>query len=46
MINSRRMKWAGYVDRKEEKKRLYKDVVGKCEGKRPLGRCTHKWEDN
>jgi hypothetical protein len=28
-----------------EKRRLYKDLVGKPEGKRPLGKLRHTWED-
>jgi hypothetical protein len=29
-----------------EKKNAYRILVGKPEGKRPLGRSKHKWEDN
>jgi len=29
-----------------EKRRIYRDLVGKPEGKRPLGRPRHRWEDN
>jgi hypothetical protein len=32
------MRWAGHVARMEEKKNMYKLLVGKPEGKRPLGR--------
>jgi transposase len=37
MIKSRRMRWAGYVARKETRN-AYRILVGKPEGKRPLGR--------
>jgi hypothetical protein len=37
-IKSRRMRWAGHVARMGEKRKLYKVLVGKPEGKRPLGR--------
>jgi hypothetical protein len=38
MIKSRRMKRAGYVARMREKRNAYRRLVGKPEGKRPLGR--------
>jgi hypothetical protein len=38
IIKSRRMRWAGHVARMGEKKNVYKLLVGKPEGKRPLGR--------
>jgi hypothetical protein len=38
MIKSRRMRWAGHVARMGEKMNEYKILVGKPEGKRPLGR--------
>jgi hypothetical protein len=37
-IKSRRMRWAGHVALMGEEKKLYKVLVGKPEGKRPLGR--------
>jgi len=40
------MKWAGHVARMWEKRGIYRVLVGKPEGKRPLGRPRHKWEDN
>jgi hypothetical protein len=43
-IESRTMRWAGYVARVGEE-RVYKALVGKPEGKRPLGRPMHRWED-
>jgi hypothetical protein len=38
IIKSRRMRWAGYVARMGEKRNVYRLLVGKPEGKRPLGR--------
>jgi hypothetical protein len=46
MIKSRRMRWAGHVARMGEKRNSYKILVGKPEGKRPLERLGHRWEDN
>ena len=46
MIKSRRMRWAGHVARKEERRGLYRVLVGKPEGKRTLGRPKYRWEDN
>jgi hypothetical protein len=43
---SRKMRWAGHVARVADMKNAYKMLVGKLEGKRPLGRPRHKWEDN
>jgi hypothetical protein len=37
-IKSRRMRWAGHVARMGEKRNVYRLLVGKPEGKRPLGR--------
>jgi hypothetical protein len=37
MIKSRRMRWAGHVARMGEKRNAYRLLVGKPEGKRPLG---------
>jgi hypothetical protein len=36
VIKSRRLRWAGHVARMEERKRAYRALVGKPEGKRPL----------
>jgi hypothetical protein len=44
-IKSRRMRWAGYVSRVEEEKKVYRVLVGIAEGKRPLGRPRRRWED-
>jgi hypothetical protein len=38
LINSRRMRWAGNLARMEEGRGVYKVLVGKPEGKRPMGR--------
>jgi hypothetical protein len=38
MMKSRRIKWAGHVARMGEKRNAYRILVGKLEGKRPLGR--------
>jgi hypothetical protein len=46
VIKSRRMIWAGHVAHVEEMKNVYKILVRKCEGKRPLGRLRQRWEDN
>jgi len=46
MIKSRRMRRAGHVARKEEMREVHKVLVGKPEGKRPLGRPRRRWEDN
>ena len=46
VIKSRRMRWAGYVARMGEDRGLYRVLVGKPEGKRPLGRPRRRWEDN
>jgi len=42
VIKSRRMKWAGHVARIGERKGVYRVLVGKPEGKRPLGRPKHR----
>jgi hypothetical protein len=45
-IRSRRMRWAGHVARIGEERKVYKVLVGKPEGKRPLGRPREgRWED-
>jgi hypothetical protein len=40
------MMWAGYVARMGEKRNVYRLLVGKPEGKRPLGRPRSRWIDN
>jgi hypothetical protein len=44
-IKSSRMRWAGHVARLREGRNVYRVLVGKLEGKRPLGRPRRKWED-
>jgi hypothetical protein len=46
MIKSRRMRWAGHVTRMGEKRNACRILVGKPEGRRPLGRPKRGWEDN
>jgi hypothetical protein len=46
VIKLRRMRWAGHVERMGKKRNVYKLLVGKPEGKRPLGRPRRKWMDN
>ena len=40
------MRWAGHVTRMEVRRRAYRVLVGKQEGKRPLGTPTHRWDEN
>jgi hypothetical protein len=46
IIKLRMMRWAGHVARMGEKRKSYGLLVGKPEGKRPLGRLRHRWIDN
>jgi len=46
VIKRRRMRWAGHVARMGEERRLYRVLVGKPEGRRPLGRPRRRWVDN
>jgi hypothetical protein len=46
MIKSRRMRWAGHVERMGEKRNAYTILVGKPEGKKPLGRPRRRWMDS
>jgi len=46
VIKSRRMKWAGHVARMWARRGVYKVLVGKPEGKIPLGRPRRRWDDN
>jgi hypothetical protein len=46
MIKSRRMRWAGHLARMGEERNAYRLLVGKPEGKRPLGRPRCRWVDN
>jgi hypothetical protein len=40
------MKWVGHVTRKGEGRGVYRILVGRSEGKRPLGRPRRRWDDN
>jgi len=40
------MRWAGHVTRVVESKGVYRILVGKPVGKRPLGKPRHRWKDN
>ena len=46
VIKSRRMRWAGHVACLGDDRGVYRVLVGKLEGKRPLGRPRHRWVDN
>jgi hypothetical protein len=46
VIKSRRMRWAGNVARMGEGRGVYRVLVGKPEGMRPLGSPRRRWEDN
>jgi hypothetical protein len=46
VIKSRRMRLAGHVARMREGRGVYRVLVGRPEGKRPLGRPRRRWEDN
>jgi hypothetical protein len=43
---SKRIRWAGHVARMGEKRNVYRLLVGKPEGKRPLERSIHRWINN
>jgi hypothetical protein len=44
-VKSRRMRWAGHVARTGEERKVYNFLVGKPEGRRPLGRPRRRWEN-
>ena len=46
VVKSRRMRWAGHVARMGEDRGVHRVLVGRPEGKRPLGRPRRRWEDN
>jgi len=46
VIKSRRMRWAGHVAGMGERRGVYRVLVGKHEGKKPLGRPRCRWEGN
>jgi len=45
ICKSRRMRWTGHVARMRERRVVYWALVGKSEGKKPLGKPRHRWED-
>ena len=46
VIKSRRMRWVGHVARMGEEKGAYRVLLGKPEGRRPLGRPRRRWVNN
>jgi len=46
VIKSRRLRWAGHVARMGEERGVYRVLVGKPEGRRPLGIPRRRWVDN
>jgi hypothetical protein len=46
VVKWRRMRWAGHVARMGEERGAHRLLVGKPEGKRPLGRPRRRWENN
>jgi len=46
VIKSKRMRYEGHVARMGESRSVYRVLVMKPEGKRPLGRPRRKWDDN
>ena len=46
VVKSRRMRWAGHVVCMGEGRGVHRVLVGKPEGKRPLGKPRRRWEDN
>jgi hypothetical protein len=46
VMKLRKMRWAGHVAWMGEERDMYRVLVGKPEGKRPLGRPRYRWEDN
>ena len=45
VIKSRRMRWAGHVARMGEERGVYRVLVRKPEGRRPMGRTRRRWVD-
>jgi hypothetical protein len=46
VIKSRRVRWAGHLARMGKGRGVYRVLVGRPEGKRPVGRPKRRWEDN
>jgi hypothetical protein len=45
VVKSRRMRWAGHVACMGEDRGVHRVLMGKSEGKKPLGRSRHRWEN-
>jgi hypothetical protein len=45
-MNKSRLRWVGHVERMGENMNAYRILVGKPEGKRPLGRPRRRWVEN
>jgi len=45
-IKSRRMRWAGHVIRMGDRRDACRILMGRPDGKRPMGRRRHRWEPN
>jgi hypothetical protein len=46
MMKSRRLRWPGHVASRGEGRCVYRVSAGRPEGKRPVGKPRHRWEDN
>jgi hypothetical protein len=46
VVKARRIRWAGHVARMGAVRGAYNILIGKPEGRRPLGRPRRRWEDN
>ena len=46
IVRAIKSRWAGHVALTGERRVVYRVLVGKPEGKRPLSRPRHRWEDN
>jgi len=46
VIKSKRLRWTGHVARMRERRSVYRVLIWKPEGKRPLGRPSFRLEDN
>jgi hypothetical protein len=46
VIKSRRLRWTGHVARVGERTGAYRALMGKPEGRRPLGRPRRRWDNN
>ena len=46
VIKSRRMRWTGHVALMGEEREVYRFLVGKLEGRRPLGKPRRRWMDD